>query len=112
MDSCPADEVNFEVRLKAETWSDELANPESELYKRFKDEIESTVTGFYLEKSETITFKLLSLRQGSIIASFNITYPAIDSLQIVILQEQITAGTLGNFPAELLNITSSYGERT
>ena len=31
------------MRFKAETWSDELANPESELYNRFNDEIESTV---------------------------------------------------------------------
>ena len=61
---------------------------------------------------DTCSFLHIFFRQGSIIASFNITYPAIDSLQIVILQEQITAGTLGNFPAELLNITSSYGERT
>ena len=37
------------MRLKAETWSDELANPESELYKRFKDEIETTVSSTILE---------------------------------------------------------------
>ena len=37
------------MRFKAETWSDELANPESELYKRFKDEIESTVGSTILE---------------------------------------------------------------
>ena len=52
------------------------------------------------------------IRNGSIIASFSVTYRAIDSLQIVILQEQIAGGTLGNVSAELLNIASSYGKKS
>ena len=36
---------------------------------------------------------------------------AVDSLQIVALQEQIDSGkTLGGDSAELLNISSNYGE--
>lgn len=49
------------------------------------------------------------LRVGSVIASFNVSYPSIDSLQIVVLQEELAGGILGNSSAELLNITSNYG---
>ena len=51
------------------------------------------------------------LRKGSVIVSFNVTYMAVDSLQIVALQEQIeSGGTLGGDSAELLNISSNYGK--
>ena len=43
------------------------------------------------------------------IASFNVSYSSIDSLQIVILQEELAGRMLGNLSAELLNITSNYG---
>ena len=48
-------------------------------------------------------------RPGSVISSFNVTYPGIDSLQIVSLQEEITGGALGETSAELLNITAANG---
>ena len=49
-------------------------------------------------------------RQGSVIVSFNVSYMAIDSLQIVSLQEYIEAGgKLADSPTELLSVTSSNG---
>lgn len=54
-------------------------------------------------------FCLPLLRIGSVIASFNVSYSSIDSLQIVVLQEELVGGILGNSSAELLNITSNYG---
>ena len=40
----------------------------------------------------------------------NVSYSAIDSLQIVVLQEELAGGRLGDTPAQLLNITSNYGK--
>ena len=55
--------------------------------------------------------RTLSLsRNGSVIASFNVSYSFIDSLQIVILQEELAGGMLGNSSAELLKISSNYGK--
>ncbi|KAJ7353819.1 Oncoprotein-induced transcript 3 protein [Desmophyllum pertusum] len=44
--------------------------------------------------------------QGSVISSFNVSYPGVDGLQIVALQEEIAGGSLGNTPADLLSITT------
>lgn len=56
-----------------------------------------------------ILFTFLS--QGSVIASLNVSYSAVDSLQIVFLQEEIAGGRLGYTPAQLLNVTTSnYGK--
>ena len=48
-------------------------------------------------------------RQGSVIASFNVSYMAIDSLQIVALQDQIVEETLAGSPATLVSISSTKG---
>ena len=50
------------------------------------------------------------LRNGSVIANFNVSYSSIDSLQIVILQEELADGMLGNLSTELLNVSSNYGK--
>ena len=52
------------------------------------------------------------LRNGSIIANFDVSYWAIDSLQVVILQEQIASGKLGNLSAELLDISTNHGKKS
>ena len=45
------------------------------------------------------------------VVSFNVSYAAVDALQIVTLQEQIeSGGTLGGSPVGLINISSSYGK--
>ena len=44
---------------------------------------------------------------GSVIASLNVSYSAVDSLQIVLLQEELAGGRLGDTPAQLLGITST-----
>ena len=49
-------------------------------------------------------------RQGSVISSFNVSYPGVDGLQIVALQEEIAGGSLGNTPADLLSITTKNGK--
>lgn len=54
-------------------------------------------------------FVLLFCREGSVISSFNVTYSAVDSFQIVSLQEEMAGGTLGDTPVELLNISTSNG---
>ena len=55
---------------------------------------------------------LYFLRNGSIIANFDVSYWAIDSLQVVILQEQIASGKLGNLSAELLDISTNNGKKS
>ena len=42
----------------------------------------------------------------------NVSFLAVDALQIISLQEELAGGTLGTTPAELLNLSSSYGEDT
>ena len=52
-----------------------------------------------------------TFRQGSVVVSFNVSYAAVDALQIVTMQEQIeSGGTLGGSPAVLINISSNYGK--
>ena len=52
-----------------------------------------------------------TFRKGSVVVSFNVTYAAVDALQIVTMQEQIeSGGTLGGSPAVLINISSNYGK--
>ena len=58
----------------------------------------------------TFYFEFPLQRKGSVIASLNITYVAVDSLQIVFLQEEMAEGRLGDNTAELLNIISRYGK--
>ncbi|CAH3191318.1 unnamed protein product, partial [Porites evermanni] len=53
-------------------------------------------------------FFLLEFSEGSIIASINVSFLAIDALQLISLQEELAGGTLGITPAELLNLSSSY----
>ena len=71
---------------------------------------------FLVEKSyrkvgNQVTVIVFSLiRNGSVIASFNVSYSSIDSLQIVILQEEMASGMLGNWSAELLEVSSNYGK--
>ena len=55
-------------------------------------------------------FLLLEFSEGSIIASINVSFLAIDALQLISLQEELAGGTLGTTPAELLNLSSSYGK--
>ena len=55
-------------------------------------------------------FFLLEFSEGSIIASINVSFLAIDALQLISLQEELAGGTLGISPAELLNLSSSYGK--
>ena len=57
-------------------------------------------------------FLLLEFSEGSIIASINVSFLAIDALQLISLQEELAGGTLGTTPAELLNLSSSYGKDT
>lgn len=38
-----ADVINYQVRFKDKTWSSELANPESQLYKEMEEEIQQMV---------------------------------------------------------------------
>ena len=57
-----------------------------------------------------IIFLLLEFSEGSIIASINVSFLAIDALQLISLQEELAGGTLGTTPAELLNLSSSYGK--
>ena len=59
-----------------------------------------------------IIFLLLEFSEGSIIASINVSFLAIDALQLISLQEELAGGTLGTTPAELLNLSSSYGKDT
>ena len=40
------------------------------------------------------------------------SFLAIDALQLISLQEELAGGTLGTTPAELLNLSSSYGKDT
>ncbi|KAL9960831.1 hypothetical protein ACROYT_G034336 [Oculina patagonica] len=108
LESCPADEINYQVRFKDKTWNSDLENPESQLYREVEDEIQQMIVTFYNQYGEGVTVEVLSLRSGSIIANFNVSYPSIDSLQIVVLQEELAGGTLGTSSAELLNITSNY----
>ena len=52
-----------------------------------------------------------TFRKGSVVVSFNVSYAAVDALQIVTMQEQIeSGGTLGGSPAVLINISSNYGK--
>ena len=57
-------------------------------------------------------FLILEFSEGSIIASINVSFLAIDALQLISLQEELAGGTLGTTPAELLNLSSSYGKDT
>ena len=57
-------------------------------------------------------FFLLEFSEGSIIAIINVSFLAIDALQLISLQEELAGGTLGTTPAELLNLSSSYGKDT
>ena len=59
-----------------------------------------------------IIFLLLEFSEGSIIASINVSFLAIDALQLISLQEELAGGTLGTTSAELLNLSSSYGKDT
>ena len=77
-----------------------------------KFEMKST-NGFFL--FEIFIIDCLSsastFRQGSVVVSFNVSYAAVDALQIVTMQEQIeSGGTLGGSPAVLINISSNYGK--
>ena len=77
-----------------------------------KFEMKST-NGFFL--FEIFIIDCLSsastFRQGSVVVSFNVSYAAVDALQIVTMQEQIeSGGTLGDSPAVLINISSNYGK--
>ena len=77
-----------------------------------KFEMKST-NGFFL--FEILIIDCLSsastFRQGSVVVSFNVSYAAVDALQIVTMQEQIeSGGTLGGSPAVLINISSDYGK--
>lgn len=38
-----AEEINYEVRFKDKTWSSDLTNPDSLLYRKFEDEIQEMV---------------------------------------------------------------------
>ena len=40
-------------------------------------------------------FLLLEFSEGSIIASINVSFLAIDALQLISLQEELAGGTLG-----------------
>ena len=77
-----------------------------------KFEMKST-NGFFL--FEIFIIDCLSsastFRKGSVVVSFNVSYAAVDALQIVTMQEQIeSGGTLGGSPAVLINISSNYGK--
>lgn len=72
-----------------------------------------SANGFFL--FEILIIDCLSsastFRQGSVVVSFNVSYAAVDALQIVTMQEQIeSGGTLGGSPAVLINISSDYGK--
>ena len=52
---------------------------------------------------------LVFFSEGSVVSSFNVSYLAIDGLQIVALQEEIAGGSLGDTPADLLSIVTKNG---
>ena len=62
------------------------------------------------ERVQVKYFVFSLLRNGSVIASFNVSYSSIDSLQIVMLQEELAGGMLGNSSTELLDVSSNYGK--
>ncbi|KAJ7353828.1 hypothetical protein OS493_032102 [Desmophyllum pertusum] len=69
---------------------------------------DAPVKDLYKKRKEfkVVDVKVLEFRQGSVISSFNVSYPGVDGLQIVALQEEIAGGSLGNTPADLLSITT------
>ncbi|KAL9960826.1 hypothetical protein ACROYT_G034331 [Oculina patagonica] len=107
LDSCPPEEINYKVKLTNDVWNDNLANPASQPYIELEDKIKHDVKDFYTKRNYNAVVKVLEFREGSVISSFNVTYSAVDSLQIVALQEELAGGTLVDTPAELLNITTT-----
>ncbi|XP_066030883.1 uncharacterized protein [Pocillopora verrucosa] len=105
--SCPAEMINYKLKLKSRDWNSNLASVESEDYMDLEDTIKKEIINFYNKRDEDVTVVVLEFRPGSVISSFNVTYPGIDSLQIVSIQEEIAGGALGETSAELLNITAS-----
>ncbi|XP_078343113.1 uncharacterized protein LOC144628876 isoform X2 [Oculina patagonica] len=107
LNSCPPEEINYKVKLTNDVWNDNLANPASQPYIELQEKIKQDVKGFYTKRDFNVVVKVLGFREGSVISSFNVTYPSVDSLQIVSLQEELAGGTLVNTPAKLLNITTT-----
>ncbi|XP_022801143.1 contactin-3-like [Stylophora pistillata] len=104
---CPAESVNYQVKLRSEGWKDSLANSSSKDYKKLVDRVKKAVNDSYYRRDE-VEVVILKFWKGSVYSSFNVTYQSIDSLQIVSLLEEIAEGTLRHIFAELLNITTSH----
>ena len=51
----------------------------------------------------------LSFSNDSVIVVLNVSYQEVNSLQILVLQEYLTDGHLGEIPAELLDIVTDRG---
>ncbi|CAH3164520.1 unnamed protein product, partial [Porites evermanni] len=106
---CPADNINCKIRFPTKEWKETMANHSSKSYVECANETEGMLREFYHSKGENVMdVKVLNLSEGSIIASINVSFLAIDALQLISLQEELAGGTLGTTPAELLNLSSSY----
>ena len=49
-----ADDINYDVRFTAKTWSADLADKESQGFKDFKDKIVRDVSSIFLVKKNTL----------------------------------------------------------
>ncbi|XP_031571660.1 uncharacterized protein LOC116305827 isoform X3 [Actinia tenebrosa] len=101
---CPKVMTMYVIRLLDETWNDALTSLSSPESKNLIQKLRSNVNKYYDGENVMADFVVIQFRPGSVIATFNITYEFVDSLQILKVQEDLTSGKLNNLNAQLMDI--------
>ncbi|XP_031571663.1 uncharacterized protein LOC116305830 isoform X2 [Actinia tenebrosa] len=99
--------VMFTVKFTMMEWSPELQKQGSSLRTKLVEAITINIQNFYAGDSIFKYITVTLFRKGSVISDFNIGYAALDSIQILKLQEHVTmTGKISTIPAQILNISS------